>query len=407
MTVQRRTRAIHPLRLLAALTVSIFCASFSTLYSVQEASPSDSRTTKVYWYWLGQKPSLHVSAFKYYQGFGKALERHEYMEECRPLEVCREKLLNFTSEESPLFAVGIPHVKTVDLESLKSIESEFTTALYFMKNMEREVGGRRSSFKYTFAVFLNKVYHFSDTLEKKVNWVKERQAEFISNGLKVSPMLFTWSSHALEWQKNYSIPFAHVPFAVDLEMFDVSSSCRRSTAQVCDVFIRWDTDVNKYSRIRSEISQTLGAGSIVELNEHSSDYKFNVTEPAKFISHEEYLQTLQDCKVHVSTIGMPGRFDLVGTRYFEVMASGCALLFVERPLLESSKLAYKAVGIAEDVNVVMFTTLGEFIQKLVYYNRNPDLANAIVRRAHSLMPTNTWNDRAEKVFRHLVNEARR
>ena len=78
--------------------------------------------------------------------------------------------------------------------------------------------------------------------------------------------------------------------------------------------------------------------------------------PTAFLSDGQYLKMLRTCKVHVSSIGMPGEYDLVGTRYFEVMASGCALLFVERPQLPNSKLAYDRVGLKEDENVVMFAT---------------------------------------------------
>ena len=106
---------------------------------------------------------------------------------------------------------------------------------------------------------------------------------------------------------------------------------------------------------------------------------------------------LRTCKVHVSSIGMPGEYDLVGTRYFEVMASGCALLFVERPQLPNSKLAYDRVGLKEDENVVMFATVSEFFEKLAYYTTDLNRSQAIVNAARKQALNNTWAKRIDQV----------
>ena len=94
---------------------------------------------------------------------------------------------------------------------------------------------------------------------------------------------------------------------------------------------------------------------------------------------------------------------IVGTRYFEVMASGRAVLLCYR---EAS--AYSPLGIIEDTHAVMFGSPKEFEQKLLLYSNATESAVAratrrrIALNARQLVAhRHTWRHRATQVVKVL------
>ena len=130
------------------------------------------------------------------------------------------------------------------------------------------------------------------------------------------------------------------------------------------------------------------------------------------------------CKMVVSTIGMPGRFDLVGTRYYEVLSLGTSLLLVERAgdvvkeeessnatinSLSSSHLAYSGVLqhlIQEDQTVIMFSSVSEFIQKvLLYKKRHREDVRSMLRPGQKLVQeSHTWEARANLIVQSIQKQ---
>lgn len=349
--------------------------------------------------WLGADPIIDFSNFQYYKSFGKAISAHNSFRVCpKNLSACSDQVLSSSSRANKMLLLAIPHSVSTGLHKLVAVENELDEATQWMSTISLELEQHeQKGLNVVFGMFINKVYV---QLDDKVSWFK-RASGRMSRRLKhtpnkVKPLIFTWSSHAAEWEQKYAIPFTHVPFAADIQAFDVSSQCDWANNS-CDVFLRWDTNPMKYSTIREQLSQILGTNSNVQIFNKNSEQFFNIMSPTSFLSDGQYLKMLRTCKVHVSSIGMPGEYDLVGTRYFEVMASGCALLFVERPQLPNSKLAYDRVGLKEDENVVMFATVGEFLEKLAYYTTDLNRSQAIVNAARKQALNNTWAKRIDQV----------
>lgn len=140
------------------------------------------------------------------------------------------------------------------------------------------------------AFFINKVYI---NLDEKINWFKRTCASDL--GSYDNSIIFTWSPHAAEWQEKYSLRFVHIPFAVAKEKFDVAKTCDHSYRD-CDLFLHWDTNPNKYSILRSEISQTLGSAASFHMHDKNTSALYNISEPTNFLSHDEYVWTLQYAK---------------------------------------------------------------------------------------------------------------
>lgn len=105
------------------------------------------------------------------------------------------------------------------------------------------------------------------------------------------------------------------------------------------------------------------------------------------LSDDQYVSTLQRSRLWLTTTGPS---DLVGTRFFEIFATGSTLCICNR----LSTAAYTTLGIVDGVHALMFSSLAEF-ESLVYnYSRLPELrdtARAIARNAQRLVHERfTW-----------------
>lgn len=99
------------------------------------------------------------------------------------------------------------------------------------------------------------------------------------------------------------------------------------------------------------------------------------------INQSSYIEAMRGSKLWLSTTGPS---DLVGTRYFEVMATGVTLCVCNRM---SNELVYGSLGIKEGRHVVMFSTLAEFVDTVINYTSLSEYEErrlAIVQRAQEL-----------------------
>ena len=104
----------------------------------------------------------------------------------------------------------------------------------------------------------------------------------------------------------------------------------------------------------------------------------------KALSRKGYARTLAATKVWVSTTGPS---ELVGTRYYEVLASGTTLLLCNAP---ASPSVYD--GLFEDgVHVVTFRDTPELREKVLFYLAHEGARRKIVQAAHALASSlHTW-----------------
>ena len=119
----------------------------------------------------------------------------------------------------------------------------------------------------------------------------------------------------------------------------------------------------------------------------------------RFVPSDE-TDSLASCKFHFSTIGMPGRFDLLGTRYYEVLSSGRAVLFA---LAETPRDVdvYSQAGLVDGVNLITFSDVDDAVQKLLLYK---ELHNETARLASSAIAwaqKQSWTQRALTILAAL------
>ena len=89
---------------------------------------------------------------------------------------------------------------------------------------------------------------------------------------------------------------------------------------------------------------------------------------------EEYARNIPNSKIVLTTTGPA---DLVGTRYFEIMASNKALILCNR----MDKLIYEDIVI-DKFNCIMFQYEFDFIEKCKYYLENEEERSKIVNQAY-------------------------
>lgn len=115
------------------------------------------------------------------------------------------------------------------------------------------------------------------------------------------------------------------------------------------------------------------------------------------LSASEYVHSLGSARVWLSTTEAGAH---VSTRFFEVLASGRALLLCDR-----HPDAYAPLGIVEGVHAAMFNTSDEFQHKLLWYLEHESERLRIVEAARALADSHTWEARAHQLVRDVRRAA--
>ena len=179
--------------------------------------------------------------------------------------------------------------------------------------------------------------------------------------------------------KKYSeltgVPFHNIPFAVNPDIF------KKYDGQ------EYDCDFGFSGVIRPEQTNDWRS-KIVQRSDDWKDINFSFSQH-RHDSLESYAKRLNRAKVWLSTTGPA---DLVGTRYYELMALGTTLLVCNR-----FDKVYDDL-FEEDKHCVMFSSLKELEDKIRFYLNNEDQRIKIVNQAKShVLENHTWAHRAKKI----------
>ena len=406
-------------------------------------------------FWVGGVPASanDNDLFVYYKSMAHAIDNNPNIDSCRDqlLERCyyfdafNQNVTNTTSgggqasialPQTPLYVV-FPHALTTAPGKLYRYIKIISKKLASLKEKQQEQFSGMHRPVYAL-LMVNKVYSKLDV--KLSPFLDAFGDDYVENSdssthnrntIVDGALIMTWSPHAKEWSQQYGMSFEFIPFGVDFSSFSVSSDDKNRAAAAlptpykdreCDVFVNWDNNPDKYS-FRVELDEVLWKHA----NETASDSHLfynsttglTVYHPNHFLSEREYIHAMNNCKMVVSTIGMPGRYDLVGTRYYEVLSLGTSLLIVERAYndddngvnkdrhqnLQSQKLksnlAYSGVLrelIKENETVAMFSSIEEFIERAIYYKTHVDEAQRMIDLGKELVQNHSWDHRAK----HLV-----
>jgi hypothetical protein len=344
-------------------------------------------------YWVEFNPASEPPTdYVYYHEVAQAFNRHDQVVVCEKelLKECWDQAQNTSSILVPIINHWL--ISKEKFSRSQALADELTllfqhattaptcvTVLFLLNKVYKNVGDKVHGLVSPFA-----------NLVKVVNNTRVMTTKSTSS---INLLATTCSPHAEEWSTQFGLPIVFCPFATDVTSFDLTDQAASNpwSNRSCDIFLRWDTSPRKY-RMREEIHAEL-AGDGEANNHHHEDIK--VMAPTTFLNETSYKQALVECKMTGTTIGMHGWIDLLGTRYYEVMASGTTLLLAERPSSSFSIDSYRQLGMVENDTIVTFSSLEELLQKIRYYQRHPEEAAAIIRRAHErAMLQHGWDNRA-------------
>lgn len=226
-------------------------------------------------------------------------------------------------------------------------------------------------------ICLNKVY--SD-LDLKLAAIDEFRSQ-----IDAPVVVITWSQSVAA---RYGLHF--VPFAVDALQLYLPKAPPFNSRHY-DIFFSGDTNPMKYP---------MRPGLLAALNRSS---QLNLDVPEHFLPADAYRKALANTRMVLSTPGFPSTpdrpwFDIVGTRFYEVLATGSTLLLCQR------SDAYAQLGIIENVTAIMFSTETEALLVAKQFAQDDIASMRVVRNARRLvLRQHTWTARAATVIRITMN----
>jgi glycosyltransferase involved in cell wall biosynthesis len=216
-------------------------------------------------------------------------------------------------------------------------------------------------------------------LENKLNWIKSMNA---TAGLTVH-------HEAKKFTKITGIPFHRFMWSSNENLFKDYGDDYSYDLFYSGV-IRPEQTENFREKILSDMS--ILHKYKVSLNIRSHKNKF----AGKILPPYNYAKKLASSKICFITTGPA---DLVGTRYFEVMAGNRSLILCNR----MNKKVYEDMLI-DGFNCVMFSSKEEFFEKAIYYLEHETERMKIVNQAYNhFINSQTWQHRAKQIL-NIINK---
>ena len=226
-------------------------------------------------------------------------------------------------------------------------------------------------------VILNKEY---TGLQEKLNWIKD-----INPGVK---KVFSVHHDVLKYQEYCNIPFTRIMWSAESSIFK-----KYDNEYKHDFFFSGVIRKEQTGNLREKIYSKLDALNKYKILVRAA-FSINGKVSGKLYTfkNKDYGKTINHSKIVLTTTGPA---DLVGTRYFEIMASNKALILCNRMPEE----VYGDVVI-DKMNCVMFDDENDFVEKCKYYLEHEEERMKIVNKAYEyFLERHTW----EHKVKHLIN----
>jgi hypothetical protein len=205
---------------------------------------------------------------------------------------------------------------------------------------------------------------------------------------------FTWLTMHHEFTRQSGVPHHFLPFGVDMSTFGAHAG--EFNAQRFDVGFTGASGHDKYP-LRSKLLQALK--SMVNISGFYGTWQqtsLNRADPRSWKAGDRraYASQLAQSRIWLSTTGPS---NLVGTRSFEVLASGTTLLICNRPA--PGQWIYDGL-FEEGVHVVMFDDVDSMRSQVLRYLSDEPARRRIVQNAHALATAiHSWDSRARFISR--------
>ena len=221
-------------------------------------------------------------------------------------------------------------------------------------------------------LILNKEYK---KLEGKFRFIQDNRIRLV----------FTTHHHYRQWEARVGVPFIHFPFAVDPDLFkDYRESKRYAFGFSGSLHTQWldlRGEIKEHLFSRWPIKRRRYWGMRLFWSEGGRRRIFRLP------TGEDYARLINRSKIWLST---PSAVDIVGCRYYEVMAAKTLLMCPRSP-------AYEGL-FEEGTHCIMFRPdLKDFDETLTYYLEHDEERQRIVDEAYGhVLQEHTWSKRIEQ-----------
>ncbi len=205
---------------------------------------------------------------------------------------------------------------------------------------------------------------------------------------------FTWLTRAHDFTRSSGVPHHWLPFGVDVALYGRHAGEFGPEHQPYDVGFTGASN-HKYPLRESILATVREMGATSSLRSYLGTWSQTSLAAShnrswKALSRTEYAAQISRAKMWVSTTGPE---NIVGTRYFEVLASGTTLLLCNRP----PPGAWVYEGLFDDgVHAVFFSSMDELREKILYYRANEPARQRIVKAAYERSrQMHSWEARAK------------
>lgn len=225
-------------------------------------------------------------------------------------------------------------------------------------------------------IILNKEYA---ALDKKLEWVK-----------KLNPSQCFSVHHDVDvFEKKTGVPFFRISWSANEELFkDYQEEYKN------DIFFSGVIRKEQTNNLRYKIYENLN-----KLNNLRVNFNANILGVKNMMNkynNIEYAKELAKTKIGLITTGPA---NLVGTRYFEIMAGNRCLILCNR----MNDKIYNDIVI-DGFNCIMFDDENDFIEKCKYYINHDQERMKIVNQAYKyFLEKHTWKHKIKDMINNINN----
>lgn len=248
------------------------------------------------------------------------------------------------------------------------------------------------------AMILNKEY---TNFEEKIKYIERNQI----------PLVFTHHHYADQWSDRFHAKFVFWPFAVNDSRFKDYGEEKTYDLSFSGLLRNPNPDVPQTDlriRVQDELFHTIGDLKLFLRSEYNDYNIFWRVKTTSYVSRalykllhresrlpeEEYKRLYNKSKLTLNTLSP---VNLVGTRYYEAMASN-SLAFCQ----ESSIYTEYDLFEPGEHCVTFKQDLSDFQEKLEYYTKHNDKREQIAQNGHAhVMNNHTWSNRIEEFTREI------
>jgi glycosyltransferase involved in cell wall biosynthesis len=273
-----------------------------------------------------------------------------------------------------------------NINNINNIEKDFNADLIIIGFGITNSGNKKPNFniktKLPLYIILNKEY---TGLKEKLEWAKTLKPKKI----------FTVHHDYMKYENKINIPFTRIMWSANHNIFKKYDDIYKH-----DLFFSGVIRKEQTNNLRFKIYENLKkinkfnlfiTATFLDDKPSNNNINNNSNTKIKF-NNLQYSKNINWSKIVITTTGPA---DLVGTRYFEIMASNKALIICNR----MPKEVYDDIVI-DGFNCVMFDNENDFIEKVKYYLDNEDERMKIVNTAYNyFLEKHTWDHKVK----HLID----